>query len=135
MKRTLKSTLAVLAILTFVVPAVANAQSLNFRTGNNPAIGQIVQRVIAGLTRQPYQNQYAPQQIRRRGNSPAFSAYQNGYAQGAADARNAARYNQYNQYGVNNGYQNGYQNQYPQNFGNRYNGYQPNVRGSWRGGY
>jgi hypothetical protein len=124
----MRRTLAVLAILTLIVPAVANAQTWNIRSGNHPALGQIVSSAIASLTRQPYQNQYAPQQIRRRNNAPVFSAYQSGYAQGAADARRAT---QYTQYGVNNGYRN----RYPQNSWNGYNGYQPNARGTWRGGY
>ena len=45
------------------------------------------------------------------------------YAQGAADARRAAHYNQY---GANNGYQN----RYPQTFGNRSNGFQRDLLGS-----
>jgi hypothetical protein len=132
----MKRILAVLAIVTLIVPAVANAQ-----TRSNPAVAQIVQRVIAGLSGgAPYRNQYAPQQIRRPVVTP-YSAYQNGYAQGAADARRAVpytRYGQYNQYGVNNGYRNVYpqnnwnQNNWNQSNWNRNNGFQPDARGTWR---
>jgi hypothetical protein len=132
----MKRILAVLAIVTLIVPAVANAQ-----TRNNPAVAQIVQRVIAGLSGGvPYRNQYAPQQIRRPVVTP-YSAYQNGYAQGVADARRAVPYNQYgqyNQYGVNNGYRNAYpannwnQSNWNQSNWNRNNGFQPDVRGTWR---
>ena len=132
----MKRTFLVLAILTLVVPAVANAQTLNIRNGNAQALGQIVSRVLSGLTSVPYQNRYFAPQIQRRSPAPAYSAgYQNGYAQGLAAAQSAARYAPY---GVNSGYWN----QYPQNFGsgyysnrfsgNRYNGFQRNARGPWR---
>jgi hypothetical protein len=136
----MKRTLIVLALLTVIVPAVANAQTINIRSGNNPALGQIVSSVIAGLTgRVPYQNQYYTPQIPRRSTASALSgAYQNGYAQGAADARRAP-YNQYSsqygQYGSQYGVNSGYQNRYRQNLGDRDDRFQPNVRGSWRGGY
>jgi hypothetical protein len=127
----MKRMLVVLAIFTFIIPAVANAQSLNIgniRTGNNPALAQIVSSVIASLRGVPqnqYQNQFSRPQV-RRGFAPGPSvAYQNGYAQGLADARNAARYTQY---GVNNTW-------YPQNFGNQTNRFQRPARGSWRDGY
>jgi hypothetical protein len=130
----MKRTLAALAIVTLIVPAVANAQTLSIPGGNNLALNQIVSRVIAGLTGVQYQNQYSTPQIQRRSNTSAFStAYQNGYAQGLADARRAAPYTQY---GVNSGFRNAYpQNFGNQNFGNRYNGFQRNARGSRRGGY
>jgi hypothetical protein len=126
----MKRTLAVLAILTLIVPAVANAQTLNIR--NTPAVAQIVQSVIAGLSGGvPYRNQYVPQQSRRPVYAPGYAAYQNGYAQGVADARRTTQYN------VNNGYRNTYpQNTWNQNWNqntwNRNNQFQPNARETWR---
>ena len=126
----MKRTLAVLAILTLIVPAVASAQTLSIRGGNNPALGQIVSRAIAGLRSVQHQTPYSTQQIRRRDNPPAFSqGYQNGYAQGLEDARRSPQFT--SQYSVNNGYRN----QYPQSFANQPNGFQRHVRSSWRGGY
>jgi hypothetical protein len=121
----MKRMLIVLAIFTFIIPAVANAQSLNVRTGNNPALAQIVSSVIANLTGGQLRNQYSAVQVRRAYTPAPSVAYQNGYARGLADARNAA---QYTQYGVNNRWS-------PQNLGNRANGFQRHARGSWHGAY
>jgi hypothetical protein len=117
----MKRTLAVLAILTLIVPTIAHAQTLNIRNVNTQALGQIVSRAIGSLTSAPYQNQYSAPQIRPRNTASAFSAaYQSGYNQGLAAARNAP---QNRAFGASNGRW------------NQYNGFQRNVRGSWRGAY